>query len=168
MKLDFAKERGGIITFNTSTVSIRSRNRQVGEYVYPEEIVFEIEAPSPNLLAVEQGTETELLEAIKDLPEEYQRLIGIYPVEPQPTRTGFASEQDEVVLYHGTATANVESILQEGLRPDYGWAIDSFKKVSSLLLILHPLLLGLGGRPCEPLHPIVKLQAKERHLSFIN
>tara|TARA_A100001201_G_scaffold42714_1_gene43473 strand:+ start:9254 stop:15781 length:6528 start_codon:yes stop_codon:yes gene_type:complete len=69
------------------------RNRQVGEYVYPEEIVFEIEAPSPNLLAVEQGTETELLEAIEDLPEEYRRLIGIYPVEPQPTRTGFASEQ---------------------------------------------------------------------------
>ena len=112
------------------------RNRQVGEYVYPEEIVFEIEAPSPNLLAVEQGTETELLEAIKDLPEEYQRLIGIYPVEPQPTRTGFASEQDEVVLYHGTATANVESILQEGLRPDYGWAIDSFQK--GVFLATHP------------------------------
>ena len=33
------------------------RNRQVGEYVYPEEIVFEIEAPNPNLLAVERGTE---------------------------------------------------------------------------------------------------------------
>ena len=112
------------------------RNRQVGEYVYPEEIVFEIEAPSPNLLAVEQGTETELLEAIKDLPEEYQRLIGIYPVEPQPTRTGFASEQDEVVLYHGTATANVESILQEGLRPDYGWAMDSFQK--GVFLATHP------------------------------
>ena len=31
------------------------RNRQVGEYVYPEEIVFEIEAPNPNLLAVERG-----------------------------------------------------------------------------------------------------------------
>tara|TARA_R110001592_G_scaffold11793_2_gene57691 strand:- start:2829 stop:12416 length:9588 start_codon:yes stop_codon:yes gene_type:complete len=74
------------------------RNRQVGEYVYPEEIVFEIEAPSPNLLAVERGTETELLEAIKDLPEEYRRLMGISEVEPQPTQTGFASEDIDLTV----------------------------------------------------------------------
>ena len=112
------------------------RNLQLGEYVYPEEIVFEIEAPNPNLLAVERGTETELLEAIKELPEEYQRLIGIYPVEPQPTRTGFASEQDEVVLYHGTAAANIESILQEGLRPTDGWSVDSNQ--TGVFLTPHP------------------------------
>ena len=82
----------------TRSPSQYGRNLQLGEYVYPEEIVFEIEAPNPNLLAVERGTETELLEAIKDLPEEYRRLIGIYPVEPQPTQTGFASEDIDLTV----------------------------------------------------------------------
>ena len=70
----------------------------MGEYVYPEEIVFEIEAPNPNLLAVERGTETELLEAMEDLPEEYRRLMGIFEVEPQPTQTGFASEDIDLTV----------------------------------------------------------------------
>ena len=81
----------------TRPPSRRVPNRQ-GEYVYPEELVFEIEAPNPNILAVERGTKTELLEAIKDLPEEYRRLIGIYPVEPQPTQTGFASEDIDLTV----------------------------------------------------------------------
>jgi hypothetical protein len=70
----------------------------LGAYVYPEEIVFEIDAPNPNILAVERGTETELLEAMKDLPEEYRRLMGISEVEPQPTQTGFASEDIDLTV----------------------------------------------------------------------
>jgi DNA ligase-1 len=105
-------------------------------YVYPEEIIYEVDAPNPNILAVERGTETELLEAMKDLPEEYQRLMGILEVEPQPTKTAFASEEDEVVLYHGTAAANIESILQEGLMPTGGWSVDSNQ--TGVFLTPHP------------------------------
>ena len=60
--------------------------------------MFEIDAPNPNILAVERGTETELLEAMKDLPEEYRRLMGISEVEPQPTQTGFASEDIDLTV----------------------------------------------------------------------
>ena len=65
----------------------------VGPVVEPETLVYEVDSPIKDLLAVSEAGPFELIEALKDLPPELQRLTGVLELEDQPTRTGFASEQ---------------------------------------------------------------------------
>lgn len=65
----------------------------VGPAAEPETLVYEVDSPIKDLLAVSEAGQFELIEALKDLPPELQRLTGVLELEDQPTRTGFASEQ---------------------------------------------------------------------------
>ena len=92
----------------------------LGPAVEPETLVYEVDSPIKDLLAVSEAGQFELIEALRDLPPELQRLTGILELEDQPTQTGFASEEnEESFYYHSTDVDNLDSIWYDGL-----WASD--------------------------------------------